>query len=252
MFRIHPHEVAQGAATSRRRRRGLTARVAPVVIQIGRALPPKAVARIRQGVGLLEIGSWTARECQSVPALVDGRSEVFSIALDRINGAEQPLYVEFGVYAGESLTWWSSHLANRSARFLGFDSFQGLPHDWQAWQGALPKGLFALDRLPDISDDRVSLISGWFEATLPGFEFPTHDVLVVTMDADLYSSTALVLAELASVLKKGDLVYFDDFPMEEHSALADVCSKTGLRLDPIAMERQGFNWLFTVIAEAQR
>ena len=76
---------------------------------------------------------------------------------------------------------------------------------------------------------------------------PQHDRLIVTLDADLYSSTALVLDRLAPELRAGDIVYFDDFPMDEKSVASDFCSKYDRRLAPLAMDALGFHWVFTVI-----
>jgi hypothetical protein len=42
----------------------------------------------------------------------------------------QLLYLEFGVWRGKSLRYWVSHINEPSARFVGFDSFEGLPDDW--------------------------------------------------------------------------------------------------------------------------
>lgn len=212
----------------------------------GRLLPPSAVARMRQAMGLVETAAWLDREDGGRPALVRERESLFEIALPHLEEAQQPLYLEFGVAAGESMRWWSSHLRNPAAHFIGFDSFEGLPHDWQAWQGNFRKGHFAQDRLPHFADERVQLVKGWFDDTLPDFVAPPHDALVVTLDADLYSSTALVLSRIVALLTPGTLLYVDDLPMDDGAALADFGSMHNIRFDAVAMEAHGFNWLFRV------
>ena len=220
--------------------------LAPALVKVGSALPPTFVGRLRQALGLVEVGAWAQLDPHEF-VWVDGRESLFAIACDQLKDAESPLYLEFGVAEGRSLRWWSEHLRQPGATLVGFDSFEGLPHDWFAWHGKYPKGRFAQESLPQFDDDRVSLQVGWFDQTLPQFSLPSHDALVINLDADLYSSTAFVLDDLAEALKPGTLVYFDDFPMEEKQALADHCSKTGAVMRPIAAERRGFHWLFEVL-----
>ena len=66
-------------------------------------------------------------------------------------------------------------------------------------------------KLPEIDDPRVRLFAGWFGETLPSYEWPSHDVLVVMMDADLYGSTATALAHVKERLLPGSYLYFDQF-----------------------------------------
>ncbi|CAK9008370.1 unnamed protein product [Durusdinium trenchii] len=93
---------------------------------------------------------------------------------------EAELYLEFGVYQGESLNFIARHLralpysAARSPRVVhGFDSFRGLPTAWRDGSeipGALSFGRnsFALDQLPEV-EDNVRLVPGWFNETIPAF-----------------------------------------------------------------------------------
>ena len=65
--------------------------------------------------------------------------------------------------------------------------------------------------MPFIDDPRVRFFPGWFEDTLPVYEWPEHEVLVAMFDADLYSSTVAALAAVRPHLRSGSLVYFDQF-----------------------------------------
>lgn len=218
------------------------------LVRSGEKLPPRAIGRLHQALGLVEIGSWLNMQTAVRPTVVAGRYSLFELALPYLEKAEEPLYLEFGVAGGASLKWWSANLRNPEASLIGFDSFQGLPHDWSAWQGTLPKGSYAQAQVPQIPDSRVRFEIGLFEDTVPRFQPPAHDALVITMDADLYSSTALVLRQIRGLLKAGTFIYFDDFPMDEKNAFADFCSREGLRFEPVAMECQGFHWMFRVVA----
>src|SRR3954467_276977 len=61
------------------------------------------------------------------------------------------------------------------------------------------------------STPRVRLFVGWFDETLPNYDWPEHDQLVVMLDADLYSSTATVLGLVKERLALGAYLYFDQF-----------------------------------------
>ena len=133
--------------------------------------------------------------------------------------AEKIDYLEFGVAGGASLSWWLKANANPQSRFFGFDTFEGLPEDW----GLFKKGEMAPGILT-IQDDRCSLIKGLFQATVSKFlESPRFDPTtrkVLHMDADLFSSTLLVLVMFAGYLKKGDILIFDEFCVPNHEFLA--------------------------------
>lgn len=145
---------------------------------------------LRTVLSYLEIGN----DLASIPGgehpmSLEDSTGLFEIALNRIRG-DRPLYLEFGVFEGRSLRWWSEHLTTPGARLVGFDSFEGLPENW--WPG-LDKGNFATGGPPTIEDSRVSFEVGWFDETLRHFAPPEHDHLVINIDCDLYSSAATVL-----------------------------------------------------------
>jgi hypothetical protein len=133
-------------------------------------------------------------------------------------------YLEFGVFKGTTVAWWSQRSANPSSAFIGFDSFEGLPESW----AGMAAGTFSTDgAIPNIPDARVRFEKGWFSATVPGFlarESAGDRVLVAHLDADLYSSTLLVLLHLAPHLVPGSILIFDEFAdyEDEFRALEDA------------------------------
>ena len=72
------------------------------------------------------------------------------------------------------------------------------------------------------TDTRASFYQGLFQQTLPGFlkTFCNNKLMVIHMDADLYSSTLFTLTTLAPFLKKGDIILFDEFCVPTHEFLA--------------------------------
>ena len=125
-------------------------------------------------------------------------------------------YLEFGVFQGASIRYWASLNNNQDSRFFGFDSFEGLPEDWQPGKA---KGHFDVGgSIPRVEDARVKFIKGWFEDTIPPFarEFSTKNRLVLHIDADLYGSTMLALVHLGPFMSKGTLMIFDEFYDRQH------------------------------------
>jgi hypothetical protein len=65
---------------------------------------------------------------------------------------------------------------------------------------------------------------------LPTYQLPDHEVLVINVDADLYSSTKCVLDHLRLYIKPGTFLYFDDMCRPEHEpkAFEEFMEGTGL------------------------
>lgn len=132
------------------------------------------------------------------------------------------LYLEFGVFEGYSIRNWAESDRSSDSRFYGFDTFEGLPEDWNG----VPKGTFDVgSQMPSISDPRVCFFKGMFQDTWPDAQRAIEAEasgrhLVVHFDADLYSSTLFVLCKLDSLGLGYDAI-FDEFYGDEPRALAD-------------------------------
>ena len=130
--------------------------------------------------------------------------------------AEPVIYLEFGVSSGESLRSWIALNTNVASRFVGFDTFLGLPEDWNHKN---PQGTFSTNgRPPPIDDRRVSFQVGLFQATLRPFlnEADLDGRLIVHLDADLYSATLFVLTQLDAHMPSGTVLMFDEFQSVIH------------------------------------
>jgi O-methyltransferase len=164
--------------------------------------------RLNSAINYLEVGRWLpANGFESSPRF-SNRELLFSAIADRIR-FEKVLFLEFGVYRGASLLSWSKLLMNPLSSLHGFDSFEGLPEDWD-WVRA--KGTFDQGKEPPIIDDpRVCCHVGWFDKTLPAFVLPEHERLLIHLDADLYSSTKFVLETLRPEITTGTIIMLDEF-----------------------------------------
>jgi O-methyltransferase len=144
------------------------------------------------------------------------RTEMYRYVNASILKATAIDFLEFGVFRGESISEWISINKDRASRFYGFDSFEGLPENWRQGQD---KGHFDVGgNIPQIDDDRVNFIKGWFDKTVPKFsrEFVPRNRLVLHLDADLYSSTLLPLIYFEPYMAKGSLLLFDEFYDRDH------------------------------------
>ncbi len=124
-------------------------------------------------------------------------------------------YFEFGVAKGATFKWWVEMNKHRESKFWGFDTFVGLPEDWHF----MKKGAFSTDgHFPSIDDERVTFIKGLFQESLPlflhGKQFERRKV--IHLDADLFSSTLVVLTQLFPHIKAGDILIFDEMKDVRH------------------------------------
>jgi hypothetical protein len=128
-------------------------------------------------------------------------------------------YLEFGVHRGWSIKQIAQRFPDPGARFIGFDSFEGLPERWSG----LPPGHFSTGGTPPPTNDpRVSFVKGWFQDTLPGFaaERRFTGPTLINFDADLYSSTLFLLTTLWYHIPEYYFL-FDEFAQGEVVALYD-------------------------------
>lgn len=128
-------------------------------------------------------------------------------------------YLEFGVASGASFNWWMTKNMHPGSLFHGFDTFTGLPEDF----GPYKKGTFNnKNDIPVIKDGRGKFYQGLFQQTLPGFlnGFSNENKTVIMLDADLFTATLYTLSSLAPYLKKGDIIFFDEFVVPTHEFMA--------------------------------
>ncbi len=207
------------------------AKLQAICVQLGRRCSPKLLASIESALNYVETGSWFAHEGFE-PRIVPTHWAVQDEIIKRI-AERRVLYLEFGVWQGETMRYWSQRLTNPRSELHGFDSFEGLPDNW----GKFEKGTFSTNgHLPEIADERVRFFKGWFEETLPGYELPPHDTLVINIDSDLYMSARYVLKMLREAILPGTYLYFDELCVrqDELRAFREFLSDTGMKFRAVA------------------
>ena len=164
------------------------------------------------------------------------RFELYKWVLEKENLFSSPInYMEFGVAQGASFRWFLQQNNHSASRFYGFDTFTGLPEDF----GPYKKGTFNNQNSPpEVNDSRAKFYQGLFQQTLPGFigELKNDKRNIIMLDADLYSATIYVLTSLAPYLKKGDIIFFDEFsvPTHEFKAYHEFVQSYYINLELIA------------------
>lgn len=126
--------------------------------------------------------------------------------------------LEFGVFEGKTINMIRAAL-DQSYKVFGFDSFEGLPEDWE--NTVCMKGHFNTDGIiPDVKN--VKFFKGWFEDTIPKFIDEINQfcddftIGLLHIDCDLYSSTKTIFNNLHPYIKKGTIIVFDDWFYHGH------------------------------------
>jgi Macrocin-O-methyltransferase (TylF) len=223
------------------------ARTKSVLINLGAILNHLFLDRLHLTVEYLLVGEWTRqRGLKRDQCIYSNREQVWEVIAEQVAN-KRVLYLEFGVWRGVATRWWSAHLRNPASILHGFDSFEGLPEHWRP---DAPQGAFDVSgEIPKIDDPRVRFYKGWFNQTLPDYVVPAHEVLVLNMDADIYSSTKYVLDFLESHICPGTFIYFDEFAVREHEmrAFDEFLTKTGLKVRILAADLSLWAVAFEVI-----
>ena len=203
---------------------------------LGARLSPSQLYALQAVVNHLKLGRWMRDHGFRFERIVPDRLDVFDVLAPRVQD-KAVLYLEFGVFMGRTTRYWSTKLRNPEARLHGFDSFEGLPEEWA---GKAPGKIFnAAGQIPVIADSRVQFFKGWFDQVLPGYQVPEHEVLLLIMDADLYSSTSYVLRYLRPYIRPGAFIYFDEMNHPEHEpkAFDEFMKETSLKFKPVCADR---------------
>ena len=148
----------------------------------------------------------------------------------------RPFY-EFGVWRASSF----KYLIKLFKKGYGFDTFTGLPEDWDVGSRIEKMGSYTSDgNVPNIKGGEF--IVGKFEDTLPIFFAKNHPLAsVINFDADLYSSTICALNFSKSVMDKDTVLIFDELIMnesweqDEFKALNEFCSTNHYTFEVLAI-----------------
>ena len=164
---------------------------------------------------LSDYSSWKrARlECGGRP-LFAHRERLWQSMLPGLASKGPLTVLEFGVAWGYATKWWLSRLPDPGIAWHGFDTFTGLPTQWdRAGLTVAATGAFSAGgSTPPIDDPRVSWHVGDVADSIKGIDWQQLRArpLFLLFDFDLYSPTAIALEAVAPHLRIGDVLYFDE------------------------------------------
>ena len=133
-----------------------------------------------------------------------------------------------------------NQIAKHCTTLVGFDSFSGLPEEWNIGSQVVPSGTFAGQ--PPRPPENASLEVGLFQDTLGPFlaKHPDTRFDMVHLDMDIYSAAHYVLDTLIkndrlidTVLVFDELINYPRFHEGELKALKEMVDKYQLRYEII-------------------
>ncbi|WP_305908381.1 TylF/MycF/NovP-related O-methyltransferase [Methylomarinum sp. Ch1-1] len=132
--------------------------------------------------------------------------------------------VECGVSIGHGALLFTllSDYIDKPRTYYGFDSFEGFPDPIEKDESTpiTSKGFWAnppetvLKVLRDgrldekLINERIHLLKGWFDETLPKYQGP---IALLHLDCDLYESYTLALENLYDKVQPGGVIMFDEY-----------------------------------------
>jgi hypothetical protein len=218
-----------------------------LLTRIGAVSGQRTMRALNGVLNYMHVGWWMRSRGLTLGVRVRSRYQLFDLVAAEI-GDRRVLYLEFGVQDGASIRYWSRLLLNSRSHLHGFDSFVGLPHDWTF--AARRGDLSTAGVVPIVDDPRVEFFPGWFEESLPFYEWPEYDELVVMLDADIYSSTATALKFVRERLQPGAYVYFDEFQCcgDELRAFSELVDEHRLNFRLVGASHELKHVLFRCVA----
>ena len=145
---------------------------------------------------------------------------------------EESTILEFGVFDGTTYLRMADYILNKypETRLIGFDSWKGLPpetegvwcperHNPGTWQSSKSSVLNGLMFRGLAFNDRFKLVDGFFDKSLtPELQATIKNLVFVNIDVDIHRSTVELLEFIYPLLRKGVVLYFDDWkdPRDDH------------------------------------
>lgn len=116
---------------------------------------------------IIESAEYLFSKTQGKIALTGSSHQTFAMVAPLV--MQQGIIAEFGVRNGHTINLLATLYPNH--QLYGFDSFMGIPEDWnEESAGSYSAG----GKLPKVANN-VSLIHGWFDKTLPVFATQNND-----------------------------------------------------------------------------
>ena len=171
----------------------------------------------------------------NLPQLYFHKWQFFDSIIDKTIRS-RPFY-EYGVWRGASF----NYLIKFYEKGFGFDTFTGLPEDWDMGAIIEKAGSYSADGIiPEIEGGEF--VVGKFEDSLPEFFSQERQVAsLINFDSDIYSSTICALNYSQDIIDKETILIFDEFLVnenweeDEYKALEEFCMQNNFSYEVLAV-----------------
>jgi len=138
------------------------------------------------------------------------KNSLWDYVVSLINASDpDSLFLEYGVYKGESISYFANHLPKRM--FYGFDSFAGLKENWTGTPGVKDK-TFKIDESEVSVPKNVELVKGYFQDTLNDFlNKHRSQIFFIHIDSDTFESARYILENVDNRIAPNTVILFDEF-----------------------------------------
>ena len=120
---------------------------------------------------------------------------------------QEYLYLEFGIFKGESINFFSNKL---KTTIYGFDSFEGHSHDWPGTSTVEKNNHYDQKGIIPKVNSNVYLIKGFIDETLDDFlKEKNQKINFIHIDVDIYEPTLSILKLTKPYLKNGAIIIFN-------------------------------------------
>lgn len=164
---------------------------------------------------------------------VDAALLKYAVESAQLKGA----FLDMGICTGRTLNFIAGLKCDQEV--YGFDSFEGLPEDWNRSDIHIPKGTFASKNnwIPTVLLN-VSLVKGHFADTLPLFKqeiLKDQPIAFMHIDCELYCSTNDIFQALGDHIVPGTVILFDELynysnaSEHEFKAFQEFLARKGLK-----------------------
>lgn len=202
---------------------------------------------------------WTARSRSQVN--YKGLVNVYELASDVEKNNIRGAAVECGVWRGGASSVMASALKNAKRKVYLFDSFEGMPEASQKdtadavdlsnnrFGGKLEAVGTNIADIEDVKSylfdtlkldaNKVALVKGWFQETLPQVKNTIGDIALLRLDGDWYESTKVCLDELYDQVVSGGYIIIDDYYWFEgcQKAVDEFLAQRNITVDLIHVEK---------------
>ncbi len=165
---------------------------------------------INQNIAKDTYENFSSEISSSLLFLTRNKIRNYSISKVLEKSSKDNLFIECGVFEGESINLFAKKLLEKNYYIHGFDSFEGFDDNWAG--SALEKNFFNKEgRLPKVKPN-VKLYKGRVQDTFKEFiDNNNSTIKFLHLDMDHYEPTDYVLKHSKKNLDKDSFILLDDF-----------------------------------------